>query len=197
MPATAQSDLLRSQQVWPELDISIKVGERVALTGVLQRRFSTDLPRPATWLMGVDVNITLNAHVVIAPSYYHYRTAGNGGHGRAPIVAITAKATWHGFRVEDRNRLIGFLSTGDNLWAYGNRVRVEHGIGSVSGNLFLFAWDEAFYFSSGSLRNRFTIGFHRSLHKTTAVELYYLRQNDHRRWGDLNTLGIAIQFRLR
>src|SRR4051812_6954910 len=88
VPATAQSDALRSQQVWPELDISSKVGERVALAGVLQKRFSTGLPTPASWLMGVDVNITLNPHLVIAPSYYHYGTAGNRGRGHAPIVAI-------------------------------------------------------------------------------------------------------------
>lgn len=53
IPATAQSDLLRSQQVWPELDISSKVGERVALTGVLPGRFSTNRGWKQTWEIGM------------------------------------------------------------------------------------------------------------------------------------------------
>jgi hypothetical protein len=191
----------QNNQVWPELDIYNKVGSHLDLTLVSQGRFSSDLPNPDIYVFGIDANILVNRFLLITPSYYFYRfdqPAKILGYGQNPVLAATVDVTKREFRIDDRNRFVAVLSGSDNFWVYGNRLRVERRVAGKRD--FVFAWDELFYFSSTAAwqRNRVAVGFHKSFNERLAVEPYFLHQTDgHSRPGDLNTLGIILNVRLR
>jgi hypothetical protein len=193
----------QDNQTWHEIDISSKVGTRLDLALLSQVRLSSTLPNPEIYLFGLDVNVTVNRHLVITPSYYFYRferPTNTLGYGQNPDLAATVKWERHGYTVEDRNRFVAVLRKDDNFWMYGNRLRVERNVGCATGRDFLFVWDELFYFSNTGAwrRNRVAVGFHKTFDERMAVEPYYLHQTDgHSRPGDLDTLGIILRVRLR
>lgn len=80
---------------------------------------------------------------------------------------------------------------------YGNRVRVEHGIGSVSDNRFLFAWNEVFYFSSGSLRKSLCYRISQISSREDNGGTRFSPPERPPQAGDPDIFGIAIQFRRR
>jgi hypothetical protein len=191
----------QDNQAWPELDIFSKVGSHLDVTLISQGRLSPDLPNPEIYVFGIDASIAVNKYLLITPSYYFYRfdqPAKTLGYGQNPVLAATVEMTKHEFHFDDRNRFVAVLSGGNNSWVYGNRLRIERQI--AGSRDFLFAWDELFYFSSTAAwqRNRIAVGFHKSFNQTFAVEPYFLHQTDgHSRPGDLNTLGIILNVRLR
>ncbi|MBB5327817.1 DUF2490 domain-containing protein [Tunturiibacter gelidoferens] len=191
----------QDNQIWPELDIYNKVGSHLDLTLISQGRFSFDLPNPEIYVFGIDANILVNKYLLITPSYYFYRfdqPAKRLGYGQNPVLAATVEVTKHRYRIDDRNRFVAVIGGGDSFWVYGNRLRIEQKF--TRSRDFVFAWDELFYFSSTGAwqRNRAAVGFHKSFDERLSVEPYFLHQTDgHSRPGDLNTLGIILNVRLR
>lgn len=63
------STLLSDFQGWDELDISAKLVKDADVSWVSQGRFSTQFPNPATYLSGVDLNLSVGRRLVLTPSY--------------------------------------------------------------------------------------------------------------------------------
>jgi hypothetical protein len=191
----------RDQESWPELDLSCRTGARVNVTVIAQSRLSTDLPNPVLWLLGVDNDVLVNRHFLITPSYYYFRfdQPGSTAQGHNLVLAATFTQGAGRLRIDDRNRMIGFLITRNDFWAYGNRLRFTFPIGPEEKRVSLFAWDELFFFSSTSSwqRNRMAFGVHDGLTDRVAIEPYFLHQTDgHLRPGHLNTFGLVLKAKI-
>jgi len=201
LPLRQESDL----QNWDELDVSTRLTPVLDATCVSQARFSSQLPNPATYVVGADFNFSVSKWLVITPSYYYFafRTLSNGsGHGHDPILAATLISKWGALTVSDRNRFIGALGiTGaGNFWVYGNRPKIDYEIGPTRWNGSLFVWDEIFYFSNhaGWTRNRFAVGGRKAFSDRIAVDLYFQRQTDgYSRPSQRNAVELLFELRVR
>jgi hypothetical protein len=109
-------------QLWPEIDVYIKIGSRIDLNLEAQGRLTPSLPNPEVYAFGTDVNVLISRYLTITPSYYHYRFDEPGntvGYGHNVILAATAQYGLHHLHVEDRNRFVGVLTEGQEFHSTG------------------------------------------------------------------------------
>jgi hypothetical protein len=201
LPSGLGSDLQNTD----ELEVSTRLSSVVDATWVAQTRFSSQLPNPATYVLGAEFNIGVSKWLIVTPSYYYFvfRTLSNGGvHGHDPIVAATLISNWRSFTMSDRNRFVGALDiTGTaNFWVYGNRPTIEYKLRPSRCKCSVFVWDEILYFANhaGWTRNRFAIGGRKSLSDRIGLNLFFQRQTDaYSRPSHINTLEVLFEMRLR
>jgi hypothetical protein len=190
-------------QSWDEVDISARLRADIDVTWVSLTRFSAQLPNPAVYASGVDVNVGVGTHLVITPSYYYiaFRTVSSPwAHTDTPILAATVLESWNAWTLSDRGRVAGILDDGKGYWIYLNRPRVDYAMhwGRWDGSL--FAWDEVSYYSIFSKwsRNRAAAGARLACGSRWAVDLYGLHQNDSEpRPHQINGVGVTLELRIR
>jgi hypothetical protein len=201
LPSGLGSDLQNTD----ELEVSTRLTSVVDATWVAQTRFSSQLPNPATYILGAEFNINVSKWLIITPSYYYFafRTLSNGSvHGHDPMVAATLISNWRSFTASDRNRFVGALDiTGAaNVWVYGNRPKIEYKLRPSRCKCSVFVWDEIFYFANraGWTRNRFAIGGRKSLSDRIGINLFFQRQTDaYSIPSHINTIEVLFEVRLR
>jgi hypothetical protein len=116
------------------------------------------------------------------------------------MLASTLKATVGKWTLSDRNRFMGAIGDGDNLWLYLNRPKIDYRLGPRVPHTSVFLWDEVFYFSvfHDWTRNRLGVGAHTSLNERWEAQLYYLRQDDLQvQPRKVNGLGLTLELRIR
>jgi hypothetical protein len=208
MATKAASDMTSSRvapdfQSWDELDTSVRLRANVDLTWVSLSRFSEQLPNPAVYASGADLNVGVGNHLVITPSYYYiaFRTASAPwAHTDVPILAATVFKSWNAWTLSDRSRAAGVLDDGKGYWIYLNRPRVDYAMHWGRWDSSLFFWDEVSYYSIFHewSRNRVAAGARLGSGRRWAVDLYGLHQNDAEAHPhQIDGVGITLELRIR
>jgi hypothetical protein len=113
-----------------------------------------------------------------------------------PFTVISPK--FYGFTISDRNLFERRWRKPLNSWRYRNRLQIERTFKPNKFEFRLFVANEVFYDWNAKdwVRNRFTVGFGKSISKQLSLDVYYLRQNDGRsRPGDLHVIGTGLRIR--
>jgi hypothetical protein len=110
-------------QNWDELDVLTRLSSHLDARWIMQTRFSSQLPNPATYVLGTDFNFDVSKHLVITPSYYYFTfrsISGAKGHGHDPILGATLFSKHGALTISDRNRFIGVLDIAGtrDFWVY-------------------------------------------------------------------------------
>lgn len=188
-----------------ELDISARLSSILDVTWVSQVRLSAELVNPALYYTGLDFNFRAAKHLIISPYYHrgaHRTAAGSLVHRQSPGLAMTVFKSWGNWTLSDRNRFdIRLFANGSlDYWAYRNRPKVEKSFGPERWRTSLYLWDEVYYFAGpvARPRNRVGPGIRKVFSHAFAAELYYQHQNDsYSRPGNINTLGVLLDARIR
>jgi hypothetical protein len=190
-------------QTWDELDVSARINPRFDITLSSQTRFSTGQENPATSSNGVDLNIRVGDHLIVTPSYYLIASrtaAGSWVHSRVPILAATPTYEWGRWTLSDRNRVAQVSGAGSDFWLFQTRPRLDYAIGGEGSGTSLFVWDEVSYYSLFHTwsRNRFAAGTRIAANQTSAIDVYYVHQNDIRtRPHRIDGIGLTLELRWR
>jgi hypothetical protein len=189
-------------QSWNELDVSTRINPWLDMTWSSQMRFSTRQENPATYSNGLDLNFRVGDHLILTPSYYLIASrtaAGPWTHSRVSILAATPSYTWGRWTVSDRNRVAHVVGQGTDFWLFQNRPRLDYAIGDGRGTS-IFIWDDVSYYSLFHTwsRNRLAVGTRIAGSQASAIDLYYVHQNDTRtRPHRLDGIGLTLELRFR
>lgn len=193
-------------QSWNEVQLTIPVNKRLdlVLNGIV--RFGDDVSEFVYERAGVALGFKAGKYLTLTPSYSYIatqqpETRRKGYENRPGFAAMIRLPQLEKVTITDRNLVERrIFNSRPDTTSYRNRMHAERpfSLGSL-GAVRLFIADEVFYDTTPRAwtRNRFTIGGGRALNKNSALEIYYLRQNDKRsRPGDLHVIGTTLRFRL-
>jgi len=188
-------------QVWSELQLAVPISDKIDLVLLGVVRFGRNVSRPVNERVGAGILVRCGRYLTLLPSYLYVAsqpTSINHSTEHRITLEVTPKFPIRSFVVSDRNRVeFHFHSPSPNFVQYRNRMQIEHAL--PLHDLHGFVADEVFYDSVASawIRNRFYLGVAKKVNKHSALEIYYVRQNDgHSRPGDINALGSTFKIRL-
>ena len=197
------TDRQSDSQSWPEIDVTWQLTPQLGATWESVLRTSSELQNPAAEISGLDLSWKPDQHWELMGSYYlfGFRTlAGHHERGTSPGISATYSWDQSGWRISQRLRVLGPVSTtaSHDFWMYQFRIRAEHALGYPAWKVDAYLWDEPMYNSAFSrwTRNRLTFGLVKSISKAASVDLYYMRQDDHHVVpGDLNVIGLEVKLK--
>jgi hypothetical protein len=199
-PAAAQD---ASKEVWPEVDVWVKLGPKVKLyfPVSLSRNRETQYTEG---LVGARLDYSFNRYVSARVGYGYLWSISDDSDSpyreHRPIGELALH--FHpgaSLALVDRNRVDLRFINGEYSYRYRNRIRLERtfvpALRSPDRTLTPYVMDEIGYDSRYDIfnRNRFTIGVERQFTRTVMVDLNLVRQDDTRASVErLYALGIAL-----
>ena len=116
-------------QFWPEVDVSIKLSQRVSVLGMGTLHFGKNVSDLSEEQAGVGFNFTLNKYFSFATAYRYAMAQPPGrSHTREHrfFLDFTARAPLkNGFVLSDRNRIEFRRINGAQCHRYRNRLQLE------------------------------------------------------------------------
>ena len=204
--AAAQQAPQDDTQSWNEVQLTVPLSKTIDLTASGQLRLGRDITDFVDGRGGMGLNFKVKVKkwsLSLAPFYLHIATQPTPDRrafeNRLNFAATVQPPTFKGFTVKNRHLFERRLRDPADSTRYRNRLTVEHPVKIGESKLTLFIADEIFYdwTVDAWVRNRASAGVGKTLNKTFAVDVYYLRQNDGRsRPGDLHVIGSVLRVRL-
>ncbi|MDQ3253873.1 MAG: DUF2490 domain-containing protein, partial [Acidobacteriota bacterium] len=167
-------------QVWPEVQITMPLNNRVDLTVNGQLRVGRRVTDLVDERGGMGLAVKVGKYLTLAPSYLHIATQPTPDRkafeNRLNFAATVRLPAFKSFIVTDRNLIERRFRTPTNSTRYRNRLQVERAVKIGGADFRLFVADEVFYdWSVDSwTRNRFAVGMGRSLNKFFSTDVYYM-----------------------
>lgn len=198
-PAADNDDL----QLWNDINVTVAVNEKLDLFFPLTFRWTKNLDRFNEGRVGAGIIYNPNKSFSVSPFYSHIRYRNSAGEFKTESryqLRFVYKFPTKGFGLSHRSQFEYRVRPGANTWRYRPSITIEKELPKkfVSG-LKIFATEEPFY-DSGSgrfSRNRFSVGFNKTITKKVSFDVYYLRQGDNNSTpGTLDVIGTALKIKL-
>jgi hypothetical protein len=189
----------QENQMWFDGSYTIALGRKTELTGSGGARLGRGLDHWVYERAGASAAFHVLPMLTVAPSFNYIASQPIAGRdAREQRYAVDGILTWHlgKFEMNDRNRFERRVQPKIAYFRYMNRLQIQHPVEIKSQHFNLWIADEIFYYGllNAWSRNRFSTGISKRLSHGIAVDLYYLRQNDHYASpGDLNAFGMTFK----
>jgi hypothetical protein len=190
-------------QDWNEVDVTLPLAKSLELTWVSLARLSSEQRGVVTYANGLYADVAIGDHLTLTPFYSQYNvygyTIGRWARTGEPGFDLTVAGGSPQCQFSDRSRFYHVLGEATPLWVYRNRPRVDCRVGFGAREWTVFVSDELFHYSTfgGWTRSRMTSGTRVILSKRCALDVYYLRQLDHRQIpATINALGLTLELRV-
>lgn len=200
MASAASGQVVQSEnQLWFEGQYTFLKTEKADLTASGGARLGRGMDHFVYERTGMMVSLKLLPMLTVTPSYNYVASQASAGRDvREHRYAVDGTLSWHlgRFQMNDRNRFERRVLPTAAYFRYMNRFQILHPL--TLGKQHINAWiaDEVFYYGIYHQwsRNRFSTGISKRLSARLALDLYYLRQNDHYSHpGDINAFGVSFK----
>lgn len=190
-------------QFWNDINITVAVDKKLDLYFPLTFRWARHLDRFNEGRVGAGVIYKPTKSFSISPFYSFIRYRNSAGTFKTESryqVRFVYKFPTKGFGLSHRSQFEYRARPGANSWRYRPSITIEKEIPSkfIDG-LKIFATEEPFYDSASSRfsRNRFIVGFSKTITKKVSFDIYYLRQGDNFSTpGTIDALGTGLKIKL-
>ena len=204
LSANAQQTTLSNTdwQVWPEVDLAIKLNQRVSVLGMGTLHFGKNVSDLNEEQAGVGFNFILNKYFSFSPDYRYGRgqpPGRNHTHEHRFFLDFTARAPLKkGFVVSDRNRFELRRINGIESHRYRNKLQIERPVTVADRKVTPYLAGEAFYDDRYRIWNRTRIyaGVRVPLGQHLTLDPYFLEQFDVRDRPFERRHVIAINLRI-
>jgi hypothetical protein len=190
-------------QVWPEIQISVPLNNRVELTALGQIRASGNASALVDERIGPGIAIKPNGWITISPFYLYIATQppgqAKGIENRLSIATTVRLPATKRFTIINRFLFERRIRNPKDSMRYRQRLQIEHSLGANATRWRAYISDEIFYdWNYGEwIRNRFAAGVIRMLSANLSCDVYYMRQSDGRTLpGNVNVIGAIFRARL-
>jgi len=189
-------------QFWPEVDVSIKLSQRVSVLGMGTLHFGKNVSDLNEEQSGFGFNFTLNKYFSLSPDYRYGSGQPPGrGHTREHrfFLDFTARAPLkHGFILSDRSRIELRRIDGVESHRYRNKLQLERSFSIDDHKLTPYISDEVFYDDRFHIwnRNRIYAGVRVPLSQHLTLDPYFLEQFDVRDRPFARRHVLAIDLRI-
>lgn len=198
-PAIDATDL----QSWNDLQITIPVSKHFDVNTALTLRLGKNISWLQEGRLAAGITWKPNTSLSFQPSYNYIEARNSSGRFRNEHrLSFRAgyKFPVKEFGLSHRSTFEYRIRSSGNSWRYRPSVTIDKDLPKrfVPG-MKIFVTEEPFYDSVSKkfARNRFSVGFSKSISKKLSFELYYLRQDDRRsRPGNLNVIGTSWKVKL-
>jgi hypothetical protein len=198
-PAAAQD---ASTEVWPEVDVWVKLRPRLTLFFPLSVSRSRETEY-TEGLVGAHVDYRFNRYVSTRAGYRYIWSISDADppyREHRPVGELTLRVyPGASLLLVDRNRVDLRFIDGAYSYRYRNRLRLERtftvDLGAPGRSLTPYAMEELGYDSRYDEfnRSRFTAGVETQLTRTVMVDVNFVRQDDSRASVErLNAFGLAV-----
>ncbi len=190
-------------QSWNDIQMTVAVNKKVDLYTALTLRFGKDISRLNDRRIAFGFNFKPTSYLSVMPFYWSITARNSAGQFRnehrlnlRAVIKFPTKMlgishrSWFEYRI----RSVG------NTWRYRPSITVEKELPKkfIDG-LKVFATEEPFYDSASGRfsRNRFSIGFNKTLNKKLSFDIFYLRQGDNlSKPGTIDVIGTALKIKM-
>lgn len=198
-PTTDNDDL----QLWNDVSITVAVAKKIDIYIPLTFRWTKNLDRFNEGHIGAGIVYKSTKSFSISPFYKLIRYRNAAGEFKTENrynLRFIYKLPTKGFGLSHRSQFEYRVRTGANTWRYRPSITIEKELPEkfVKG-LKIFATEEPFYDSASGRfsRNRFSVGFNKTITKKISFDIYYLRQGDnHSSPGTVNVIGTGLKIKL-
>lgn len=190
-------------QSWNDLQLTVALNKKVDFSTALTLRFGKDISRLNDRRIAVGFIFKPTKYLSFQPFYWSIAARNSAGQFRnehrlnlRAVIKFPVKVlgishrSWFEYRI----RSVG------NTWRYRPSITIEKELPKkfVEG-LKVFATEEPFYDSASGRfsRNRFSVGFNKTLNKKLSFDIYFLRQGDNfSRPGTVDIIGTALKIKM-
>ena len=171
-------------QFWPEVDVSIKLSQRVSVLAMGTLHFGKNVSDLNEEQTGLGFNFILNKYFSLSPAYRYGRGQPPGRiHTREHrfFLDFTARAPLRsGFALSDRNRIELRRINGVESHRYRNKLQIERLFMLAERKATPYLAGEAFYDDRFHIwnRNRIYAGVRVPLNQHLTLDPYFLEQFD-------------------
>jgi hypothetical protein len=171
-------------QLWPEVDISVKLNQRVSVLGMGTLHFGKNVSDLNEEQTGIGLNFNLNKYVSFSPAYRYSSDQPPGrSHTREHrfFLDFTSRAPLKkGFGLSDRNRIEFRRINGVESHRYRNKLLLERSFSIADRKLAPYIAGEVFYDDRYHIwnRTRFYAGARFPINRHYALDPYFLEQFD-------------------
>ena len=199
MPTADNDDL----QLWNDISVTVAVNKKLDLVFPLGFRLAKDLDQVNEGRVGAGFTYKPSDSFSVSPFYVLVRYRNSAGKFKTENryhLRFIYKFPTKGFGLSHRSQFEYRVRPGANTWRYRPSITIEKQLPEkfVKG-LKIFATEEPFYDSASGRfsRNRFSVGFNKTLTKKVSFDIYYLRQDDNNSTpGTLDVIGTALKIKL-
>jgi hypothetical protein len=178
--ATSNSDW----QFWPEVDVSIKLSQRVSVLGMGTLHFGKNVSDLNEEQTGVGFNFNLNKYFSLSPAYrYSLDQPPGKSHTREHrfFLDFSVRAPLrNSFVLSDRNRIELRRINGIESHRYRNKLQLERSFTAADRKVVPYLAAEAFFDDRFHIWNRTRIyaGVRVPLNQHLSLDPYFLEQFD-------------------
>lgn len=190
-------------QLWNDTSVTVAVDKKIDLYFPLTFRWTKDLTRFNEGRVGFGIAYKPTKAIAVTPFYSFIRYRNSAGQFRTENryqLRFIYKFPTKGFGLSHRSQIEYRVRPGANTWRYRPSITIEKELpkGFIPG-LKIFATEEPFYDSASGRfsRNRFSVGFNKTVTKKVSFDIYYLLQGDnHSSPGTVNVIGTGLKIKL-
>lgn len=197
--ATDRDDL----QFWNDINITVAVNKRLDLTFPLAFRWTKNVSRFNEGRVGAGLIYKPADSFSISPFYLLIRYRNSAGEFKTENrynLRLGYKFPTKSFGLSHRSQFEYRVRPGANTWRYRPSITIEKELPKkFMEGLKVFATEEVFYDSASGRfsRNRFSVGFNKTITKKVSFDVYYMRQGDNNSTpGTLDVIGTGLKIKL-
>lgn len=203
--AGAQTTLTDDEdfQQWNDIQISIGLNKKVDLLLHTTLKFGQNITRIIEARGGVGIAYKPNRSFSMSPAYVYIESRNSAGRFLTEhrySLRGTYKFPLKSFSLSHRSQYEYRVRGSGNSWRYRPSLTFEKALPEkFIPKAKFFVTEELFYVSTTKKfsRNRFSIGFSKTITDHLTLDLYYLRQNDgYSHPGDLHVIGSSLKIHL-
>jgi hypothetical protein len=189
-------------QSWNDVQLTVPMSKKFDFYTAVTMRFGKNVTRLYDGRFAAGVIYKLNKSWTVQPFYWFINARNSRGQFRREHrlnLRVGYRFPFKKFGLSHRSAFEYRLRSPQNSWRYRPSLTFDTDIAKIIPKSRMFVTEEVFYDSvlKKFSRNRFSVGITRTLTKKTALDIYYMRQNDGFSVpGDLHVIGTSFKIRL-